>query len=306
MNTKWLKQNAVLLGCAAALLLVLGALIWLQQQAAGKRQEIDSTLEEQTSELDHLQKLKPSPSPQNIQIIKQDRGQIDALYSNLLTAVSQNQMQTQEVIRPVGFLQLMASKFARLRQSADAAGVKLPDGFAFGFSRYAGSPPTLPARNLSDEEAKPVLGQLTKQLLAIEKLSELLIESRVDEISQIQRAEVEPGAPGPDALNVPISNDSEGLYQTLPFGFRFTATPTALRTFLNKLSQSEWFFAVRYVQVTGELPSGGATDQPGAGGPAAAGSAGGPRRGLLHVDARIDLVEFRSKPAQPAAEKPST
>ena len=305
MNTKWLKQNAVILGFLAAFIVVLGGLIWLQQQAAGKRQEIDSALEEQSSELSHLHAMKPSPSRENSEIIRQDREQIDRLYSNLLAAVSQNQIQTQEVVRPVGFLQLMALKFAHLRQSAETAGVKLPEGFAFGFSRYAGIPPTLPARNLSDEETKQVLGQLTKQLLAIEKLSELLIESRVDEIAQIQRAEVEPGSSGADAFSVPISTDPKGLYETLPFEFRFTCTTTALRTLLNKLSQSEWFFAVRHVQVTGEAPTTSAGDQGGSGGASPAGTTAGPRRSPLHVTARVDLVEFPPKPPPPAA-KPST
>jgi len=230
--------------------------------------------------------------------MKQDREQIDNLYSNLLAAVSQSQVRTQEVMRPVGFLQLMASKFSHLRSSADTTGVKLPEGFAFGFSRYAGVPPTLPARNLSDDETKQVLEQLTKQLSAIEKLSELLIESHVDELSQIQRTEVEPGAPGTDTLNVPIATDAKGLYESLPFEFRFVCTTTALRTFLNKLSQSEWFFAVRYIQVTGETPSSTTSDQPASGpGPtAAAGASAGTRRGLLHVTARVDLVEFPTKP----------
>jgi hypothetical protein len=149
-----------------------------------------------------------------------------------------------------------------------------------------------------------VLEQLTKQLQAIEKLSELLIESRVDEISQIQRAEVEPGAPSTDAFNVPISTDPTGQYETLPFEFRFASTTPALRTFLNKLSQSEWFFAVRYVQVTGETPSGTASDQGGPGSASASGTAASQRRAPLRVTARIDLVEFAPKPeAKPGSEK---
>ena len=302
MNTKWLKQNAVMLGFLAAFVVVFGGLIWLQQQAAGKRNAIDAALEDRKSELGHLRATKPSPSRENIQILKQDREQLDHLYSNLVAAVGQSQIQTQEVPGPVGFLQLMASKFAHLRQSAEAAGVKLPEGFAFGFSLYAGPPPTLPARNLSDEDAKPVLGQLTKQLRAIEKLSELLIESRVDEITQIQRAGIEHETPSADSLNIPIATDPKAQYVTLPFVFRFACTTPALRTFLNKLSQSEWLFAVRYVQVTGETPSATPSDLGATGGASTAGSTAGPRRAPLQVTARIDLVEFPPKPA----EKPSS
>jgi hypothetical protein len=297
MNTKWLKQNAMLLGLGAVFALVLGGLIWLQQQAAGKRQEIDNQLAEQMSELDHLRAMKPAPSRENIEILKQSGQKLDRLYKDLIAAVGDSQIQTQEVARPVGFLQSMSSRFARLRQSAETAGVKLPEGFAFGFSRYAGPTPTLPARGLSDEETKKVLTQLMKQLRAIEKLSELLIESRVDEVIQIRRAEVEPGSPSQDALEIPITTDPKGLYDTLPFEFQFTGTTPALRTFLNNLSKSEWFFAVRRVQITGEAPS-AATSTPVT---ASSSEAAAARRIRLGVTIRIDLIEF---PQQPAA-KPS-
>ncbi len=101
---------------------------------------------------------------------------------------------------------------------------KIVDGFAFGFSRYAGTPPTIPARNLSDEDTKRVVTLLVKQLSAIEKISSLLIESHVDDITQIRRSEVESGG-GPDALDVPIANDPRALYETLPFEFQFHCTP---------------------------------------------------------------------------------
>ncbi len=299
MNTKWLKQNAVLLGFAAAFVVVLGGLVWLQQTAAAKRQEIDSLLEEQSAEFNHLKETKPPPSRESIAMLKQDRQELDRLYNDLLTVIGHSQIQTQEVIRPVSFLQLMASQFTRLRQSAETATVKLPDGFAFGFSRYAGPPPTLPARGLSEQDTTNMLTQLAKQLGAIEKVSELLIQSRVDEVTQIRRAEVEPGSPSQDAMDVPISTDPKGLYETLPFEFRFTCTTQALRAFLNSLSRSEWFFAVRSVQITGETPPAGTS---GTGGPSSAEASATPRRTVLSVVIRIDLVEFPEKSvAKPSA-----
>jgi hypothetical protein len=50
---------------------------------------------------------------------------------------------------------------------------------------------------------------------------------------------------------------------------------------------------------------GGAADFTGAVGASPMGAAAGPRRGLLQVTARIDLVEFPSKTSPPEA-KPST
>jgi hypothetical protein len=294
MNTKWLKNNALLLGFVTVFLVVVGALVWLQQGAAAKVQEIDNSLAEQVSQLSHLHELKPPPTRENIDVFKQNRQELEHLYSDLLSVVSRSQIQTQAFVRPVGFLQLMASRFARLRQNAEKAKVKLPDGFAFGFSRYAGPPPTLPARGLSEAETTNVLTQLTKQMAAIEKLSDLLIQSRPDEISQIRRAEVEPGSPSQDAMDITVSN--KGLYDVLPFEFRFVGTTDALRAFLNNLSQSEWFFAVRSVQVAGEQPAAptGANE--------AVIAAAAAKRSVLTVTIRVDLIEF----PQQSVSKPKT
>jgi hypothetical protein len=190
----------------------------------------------------------------------------------------------------------MASQLAKLSQAAAAANVKIVDGFAFGFSRYAGTPPTIPARNLSEEDTKRVVTLLVKQLSAIEKISSLLIESHVDDITLIRRSEVE-SSNGPDTLDVPIVNDPRALYQTLPFEFQFHCTPEALRNFLNSLTKSDWFFAVRKVQVVGEPPP--LPEKAGAGPHGAAPApavVSAPKRTLLAVTVRVDLIEFPSKP----------
>ena len=298
MNTKWLKDHVLLLGLLAAFIVVVGGLVWLQQNAAARVQEIDNSLAEQISQLNHLREMKPPPTRENIDVVKQNRQQLEQLYSDLLAVVSRSQIQTQEFVRPVGFLQLMASRFARLRQNAEKAKVKLPEGFAFGFSRYAGPPPTLPARGLSEAETTNVLIQLTKQMAAIEKLSDLLIQSRPDEISQIRRAEVEPGSVSAEAMETVESTGPKGLYETLPFEFRFVGTTDSLRMFLNNLSQSDWFFAVRSVQVAGEQPAA----PTGAGETATPAPASAPKRAVLNLAVRVDLIEF---PQQPVS-KPKT
>jgi len=304
MNAKWLKQNAMMIGFAAVFLVFLGGLIWLQQMAAGKSAEVDANLAEQMSQLEHLLQTKPAPARENIEIVKGDRQQVDRLYSNLLAAVSQSRIETPPDLRPVGFLQLMASSFSRLRQAADAAPVKIQDNFAFGFGRYAGPPATLPARNLPPQDARRILDLLVKQLAAIDQISTLLINNHVDEITQIHRAEVEPGGAN-DAADLAISNDPKALYHVLPFQFQFVCTSEALRGFLNGLTQSKWFFVVRRLQITGETP---VTERPSSapiGGHAAtvAPPTSTPlKRTRLSVTARIDLIEFSNK--EPAKKEP--
>ena len=302
MNIKWLKQNAVIVGFIAAFLIVLGAVIWLQQSASSKRAEVDTALEEQQSQLDHYTKQKPGPSHENIDLVKKDREQVGHLYDQLLATVGRIQIPTHSDLRAVNFLQQMASQVAHLRQAADTNSVKMTEGFAFGFGRYAGSQPQLPARGLSDEETKRVLTLLVKQLRAIEQISLLLISSRVEEINQIRRSEVEQPSTGVDVFDAPITGDPKALYQVMPFEFQFTCSGEALRAFLNSLTKSEWFFAVRSVKVVGEAPS---TEKVSPASSSAAALATPSKPVRLSVTMRIDLIEFPdNQPAKPEAGKP--
>ena len=303
MNIKWLKQNAVIIGFIAAFLIVLGVVIWLQQSASSKGAEVDTALEEQRSQLEHYTKQKPGPSHENIDLVKKDREQLAHLYEQLLATVGRSQIPTHSDLRAVNFLQQMASQVGRLRQAAETNNVKLADGFAFGFGRYAGSSPQLPAKGLSEEETKHVLTLLVKQLRAIEQISLLLISSHVDEINQIRHSEAEPGSgASPEALDIPITNDPKALYQVLAFEFQFTCTGEALRTFLNSLTKSEWFFAVRSMKVVGEAPS---TEKLSPGSSATAALATPPKPVRLSVIMRIDLIEFPdNQPAKQEAGKP--
>ena len=54
-----------------------------------KKAEIDAALEEQMSQLNHYLETKPAPTKENIDILKQDRAQVDHLYQQLLANVSQ-------------------------------------------------------------------------------------------------------------------------------------------------------------------------------------------------------------------------
>jgi hypothetical protein len=306
MNAKWLKEHALTIGFIAVFLALLGGVIWLQQQASSKMATVNANLEEQLAQLGQLLKSKTAPSHENIAIVKNDRNQVDQLYGELLKTVGRD-IEVPTDLQPVGFLQLMASSFSRLRQAADTAGVKLHDGFAFGFGRYAGPPPTLPARNLPDQDTKRVLALLVKQLQAIDQISTLLIESHVDEIDQIRRSEVESSGGGNDTLDLPISNDAKALYHVLPFEFQFTASGDALRTFLNSLTKANSFFAVRRVQITGEAPptEKGPSQSAKPAAPAPTVTATASKHAPLSITVRIDLIEFPStQPPKKEAGKP--
>ena len=282
MNIKWIKQNLIAVLAVTSFVVLLAVAVLLQQQASARKTQIEGDLEQQRAQLQRLLAAKPFPARENIEVLRSDRDRLAQQYQALTQAVSRSSIQVPE-LRPVTFSQQLTKSLDRLARNGKTAHVIMPESFAFGFSRYVQA---LPVRNLPEAEQKHVLGLLYKQLAVVEKLSELLFTSRVQEIKQIRRVEVEPGGTSIDALDATITNDPNALYQTLPFEFEFACNTETLRAFLNSLSQSDWFFAVRTLKVESETAAGGG-----------AGAAPGERPkviegGKLVVTARISLVEF--------------
>lgn len=283
MNLRWLKQNLVVVIFSATFVVVLLVIILMERKAATHKDEVVAQLEQQQADLNRLRNLDPTPANENIEALRHERQQVQHLNTELQKGAVREPVAVPDMQRDIEFLQLMRDTIGRLNANSARSNVRLADNFAFGFSRYdTDFPCRQPAAK--GDDCRKVLALLAKQLLVVEKLSGLLIDSHADEIVRIRRTEVEPGAPSPDSLPVPIGNDPKVLYKTFPFEFEFSCDTDALRTFLNSLTQSDWFFAVRSVKIEGGLGDTGRA--------AADAEAVRTDRRLLRVIVRIDLVEF--------------
>jgi len=264
MNTRWLKQNLVIVIGLGVALLFIGVTVYFERQAASSKEQIESELAEQKQQLEQLRRGNPvPPSQDNLQSLKRDREQLQELYKNLQETVGHSTVEPPKMKDEIEFGQLMRETIARLSDLAAKNHVRIPDGFAFGFSRYGPQSP-FPCRNppAKPEECQRLLALLTKQLLVIEKLTGLAVDSGVDEIVAIKRPEVESsaGAGGnADALAAAIEQEPKALYHTYPFEIQFACGAKALQSFLNTLSKSDWFFAVKSLKIDTESSTGGST-----------------------------------------------
>jgi hypothetical protein len=294
MNLRWLKQNIGVSIFLAAFLIALGVILFFAKQAAGVAAQVEQNLEQQKSQLEQLKGLKPYyPSKENIDVLRHDREELQQQYSNLLQRVSTTSIVAPELKRDVEFSQQLRETLKDLSTRAADVNVKTPEAFAFGFSRYVA---TFPCRNpvASEAECRALLGLLAKQLAVVHKLGMMILNSGVNEILEIRRTELEPGGTSADALAVPIGKDLSGLYQTLPFEIKVACDTTALQTLLNSLSKSDWFFAVRSVNIIGEASTsaeaGAAAAKPPIAPAKGATEIAGRER--LLVSMRVDLVEL--------------
>lgn len=295
MNARWLKQNLAVIVFVAAFVIVLALIIFLEHKSTVRKDSIVEQLSQQQAELDRLRTLNPTPAPENIDALRRDREEVQKLYQELQKRAMREPVEVPDLQRDIDFSQLMRDTVSRLSSEAGRNGVKLVDNFAFGFSRYDTD---FPCRHptAKPEDCRKLLALLAKQLRVIDKLSSALIQSKVAEITRIRRTEVESGTASADALPVPIGSDPKTLYKTYPFELEFSCDTEALRAFLNGLTQSDWFFAVRFVKVE----SAGAASTPterGVEGERPGETTRISEERVLNVTVRVDLVEFIEPPA---------
>jgi hypothetical protein len=296
VNTRWLKRNFVVIIFVVVFVVVLGGIIWLERAATARKAEVEADLSGKQEELKRLRSLDPYPSADNIQILKRDREELQKLYGSLQKAVTQEALEVADVQSEIDFVDRLRKTQTELRDLAKSRAVEIKGDFAFGFSRYD---ETFPCRNpvLGRDECRRVLTLLAKQLVVVEKLTKLAISNGVDSITLIRRTEVEPGAlfPGSDTMPGSITEEPKARYNRLPFDIQVTCSEKALQSFLNSLSQSDWFFTVETVKIGTEIP----VIRTSAPGTPPTGTAAIPQYKQLLVTMRIDLVQFPSPKPRP-------
>jgi hypothetical protein len=295
MNIGWLKRHLVVAIFVTVFVALLGVIIWFEHSASNAKQQTEDELADQQSQLQQLQGINPYPSAQNVLALRRDREQLQGLFKSLQHDLGRDSVSISNLQNEVDFSQRLREILQQLSEAATNAHVSTPDQFAFGFSRYVS---TFPCRNppARQEDCKQILALLAKQLLVSQTLAVMAISNNVEAIGAIHRTEVEPGTTSADALLMPIVHDPKGLYDSMPFEIQFTCNAKSLQAFLNSLSQSDWFFAVKNLKIASESAS-TATSTPGRSSTSSSsvGAPGSPlERNRLIVTARIDLVEFRS------------
>jgi hypothetical protein len=296
MNLRWIKRNLVAVIFVAVYVILLGAIIWLEQRASASRTEVEADLSAQQETLQRLRSLPIYPSRDNIQLLQAQRTELQDLNDSLQQAVMRGGLEITNAHNEIDFVDGLRRVQNVLSDLARKNGVLVESNFAFGFSRYADS---FPCRNppAKSDECTRILTALAKELTVIEKLTTLAVTIGVDNIVSIRRVDVEPigsGGSAGDTLPGPLPED-KGRYRLLPFDMVFTCGAHALQTFLNNLAQSDSFFIVEstVINAKGIILS---TPAPGAFGQAAPGTT--PKRPVIQqhklmlVTMRIDLVEF--------------
>ena len=244
----------------------------------------------------------------NIDLLK---AQLDPLIRSKLQP-KENKLSGIEKEDPVAWKHDLDDDVHNLTDAAKLHGVTLPPNFYFGFSRYLNQSP-------GDEQT----AVLSKQLLAIEQLSTILINAPVKNIEAIRRTyEEDPhsnsysgpgGASEGDHLAGFALSAAGNTYTAYPFEVDFDTTSENMRVVVDSLLQSPYLFVIRtlsiqnsrpsspvlndLVQMAGS-PSASVTDSS-PGEVAATTSTKGPQflfgNSTLKIKARIDMIEWNAQ-----------
>jgi hypothetical protein len=152
----------------------------------------------------------------------------------------------QKGLDPDAWKKIFGGARDRLTKDAAEAKVKLPQDYDFTFSAYRLS---LPPDNLTLP--------LGIQLLGVEKISDILIGSKVQSINAIKRADVEskPGGVSRESTDLFGANILQGpgeLYKVYPFSLSFTCSPAVFSDVVNKIEASDLLFVIRDISIENE------------------------------------------------------
>jgi hypothetical protein len=270
---------ALIAGAAVGAILLVVATILLIKGVAGFRRSV-TELGRQQSKLEKFYRLDIFPSEVNVRLEQSNVSLLDEKFEQLTSKLREGNVESGKISGP-GFSRAVGLLKTRLTKLARQNRVSLPQGFSFGFDHYAGTG-LLP---------KPAQAQrVATQLLMVNKLAQVLIESQITSLDEIKRDMFDkpggsvaaepaqmpgmlPGLPGGRTSSKYKTKKNsakrtpkiEKLYEKERFDLVFHATEASLIKALNDLSASPMFCRVLEVRVSKKIEALEAPDPSGAG-----------------------------------------
>jgi hypothetical protein len=287
-----------------------GGAYWYLSQNLQDAQAQDADKKSMYDKYSRDAKYKVTVSPANIKVLQ---GNIDVLKSQLDPLIpaklepKENKLSAIQKEDPVAWKHDLDEDVHRLTTAAKAKSVGLPPNFYFGFSRYLSQSP-------GDEQT----AVLSKQLVGVDQIANILIKSPVKSIDSIARTYEEDPHTGTTNFGPVGEKDHfpgfsfsgpNDAYVSYPFQTEFVTTPENLRGILSDLVQSPYLFVIRTLSVTNSAENSpqingldalaGSSGTPG--GDTSAGATAAPAKGpqylfgqeTISVKMRVDMIEWK-------------
>ena len=268
------------------------------------------------------------PTGSNVKTLQADIGlmtaQLDPLVKNVLQS-PENLLPNVQSTDTVQWKHRLDDEVKSLNSAAKLSGITVPDNFYYGFSRY-----------LNTNPAQDATAVLTRQLLGVQAIADIMIKAPVHSIVSVKRTyEEDPavsdsarnnssGRTNPDQLPGHSQDAPGGVYTAYPFEVEFDTKTENFRQIVNNLMKSPYVFVIRSVMVqnsrldspqlqtldtmAGPAASSGSASVVNSS-PGAVAAAAPPTVGVqylfgnetIHIRMRIDLIDWHGIATTPAA-----
>lgn len=248
----WIKKNLGLVVGGLLALAGLGASGYYLYTKIQLSSSISAQLEEQDQKLQSLMRMKPHPGNRkvdNIALAKEQEVQLTNFAARARAQFAPVPYPTNLNLDGSTFGLLLADTLDHLHRRARMTGTKLPDGYAFTFAAQK------QALSFEPKSIEP----LTRALMEVKTLSEILLDARVIELERIRRPSVAAndtpgltlgGGPSDYWTRKPVTND---LAVVIPYELVFRGFSSELQAFMEGLARSPHSFLLKNLIVdTGE------------------------------------------------------
>jgi len=249
----------IIVGCLL-LLAALGVSIWLTLRSKAEHATAASGFKLAQKSLAKFYRMKPFPSPDNVEGTRVNIGSIETNGSLRLSRELRAAQLDPVGMSPSKFKELLLNTTRKLEIAAEKHNVTMAGRFLFGFDAYGADALPVP-------DAVPRLAQ---QLLVVQAIVNILFESEIQSLGSVEREIFEsgkqksrpskkrhprrarPGAPVPEAPAVnteaPAVN-TDDLYSRQSFVFQFSTRENALTDVMNRLAACDMFVRVRDIDI---------------------------------------------------------
>jgi hypothetical protein len=175
----WIKKNLMLvLGGLVGLILLAGSGFFLFS-AISRETAVDQQLSDQRNEWTRLHNLTPFPDDKNIKATREEAERMEKLSGALREKI--NSAEVPPVTDTFGLRLLIENTIADLTREAEAAGVNLPERYAFTFQRL---------RELGGNFHSNGIPRIAEQVAHISTLCRILYHAKIHSLDTLRRSPV--------------------------------------------------------------------------------------------------------------------
>ncbi|MBL9126875.1 MAG: Amuc_1100 family pilus-like protein [Verrucomicrobiales bacterium] len=233
----WIKKNLTLvLGGLVGLVLLGGSGFFLFTQSS-RESTVNTALEEKRTEWNRLNELKPYPDEKNIKAVREEAARVEKLSASLKQGLKA--VDVQPVTDTFSLKLLIETTISELKKEAEAAGVHLPDRYAFTFQKLREMPQF-------DSNGIP---KLAEQVAQISTLCRVLFDAKVHSLDQLRRPAILKDEGGSAEYLTKKAVTNKNLIVRAPYDLSFRAFSSELAGVLRGFAALDEVVAIKTVNI---------------------------------------------------------